>query len=72
MKTRAFLLLLFIAAGVVVVSIATMSCAQVGFPTGGDKDTIPPKLVKANPAQLNTNFKGKVRSGQQGTLRQTT
>lgn len=58
MKTRAFLLLLFIAAGVVVVSIATMSCAQVGFPTGGDKDTIPPKLVKANPAQLNTNFKG--------------
>jgi hypothetical protein len=31
-------------------SLFTGGCAQIGLPTGGNKDTIAPKLVKANPA----------------------
>jgi hypothetical protein len=30
-------------------SFITGGCAQIGLPTGGDKDTIAPKLLKANP-----------------------
>lgn len=33
-------------------------CAQIGYPTGGDKDSIPPVLVKAEPAEFTTNFTG--------------
>ena len=33
-------------------------CAQIGMPTGGAKDTIPPSLVNAFPALRTTNFKG--------------
>ncbi len=33
-------------------------CAQIGMPTGGPKDTIPPALVTAVPKLLHTNFKG--------------
>lgn len=33
-------------------------CAQVGFPTGGDKDTLAPVLVKATPADGKLNFTG--------------
>jgi Bacterial Ig-like domain len=31
-------------------SLFTGGCAQIGLPTGGNKDTIAPKLVRANPA----------------------
>ncbi len=31
-------------------SLFTGGCAQIGLPTGGDKDTIAPKLLRANPA----------------------
>jgi hypothetical protein len=33
-------------------------CAQIGAPTGGAKDTLPPRLVKASPALNTVNFKG--------------
>ena len=33
-------------------------CAQMGAPTGGPKDTIPPHLVNANPAMFDTGFTG--------------
>ena len=33
-------------------------CAQIGAPTGGPKDSIPPRLVKASPEPNSTNFKG--------------
>ena len=41
-------------------AIATFSsgCAQIGMPTGGPRDTLPPVLVKANPEQKALNFKG--------------
>lgn len=35
------------------------SCARRGTPTGGDKDTIPPELVKAIPLNKTINFKEK-------------
>jgi uncharacterized protein (DUF2141 family) len=34
-------------------------CAQIMAPTGGPKDTIPPKLLTVVPAQKTTNFTGK-------------
>ena len=34
------------------------SCANVGMPSGGDKDSIPPVVVKMNPEIGATNFKG--------------
>lgn len=33
-------------------------CAQIMTPTGGPKDTIPPKLLSSNPPNRTTNFKG--------------
>lgn len=32
-------------------------CAQIGSPTGGPRDSLPPLLVSANPKLLTTNFK---------------
>ena len=34
------------------------SCANIGSPTGGEKDTIPPVVVKTIPMLRGTNFKG--------------
>ncbi|MDP2115622.1 MAG: Ig-like domain-containing protein, partial [Bacteroidota bacterium] len=34
------------------------SCANQGMPTGGEKDTIPPYIVKTVPTLRGTNFKG--------------
>ncbi|MEO6734332.1 MAG: Ig-like domain-containing domain [Ferruginibacter sp.] len=31
-------------------------CAQIGSPTGGPRDSIPPVLISANPKMLSTNF----------------
>ena len=33
-------------------------CAQIGAPTGGSRDTIPPRLLKASPGLNSTRFKG--------------
>ena len=33
-------------------------CAQIGMPTGGPKDTIPPRLVSASPKLSSTNVTG--------------
>ncbi len=41
-----------------IVSIAVSGCAQIGAPTGGPRDTIPPVLISAVPKLLSTNFKG--------------
>lgn len=34
------------------------NCAKRGFISGGDKDTLPPKIVNSNPNNLSTNFNG--------------
>lgn len=53
-------LIFFIAAccTVYAVSILGSGCAQIGAPTGGPRDTIPPKLLNANPPNRTLNFKG--------------
>lgn len=53
--------LLFTAAAVFIiyiVSITAVGCAQIGAPTGGLKDTIPPILVSAIPKLKTVNFTG--------------
>ena len=44
----------------IVVAVVTGStgCAQIGAPTGGPRDTIPPRLLRATPPQNSTNFRG--------------
>ena len=37
-------------------SILPTGCAQIGSPTGGPKDSLPPQLVRAMPALKTTNF----------------
>ena len=40
------------------ISFLVSGCAQIGAPTGGPKDSIPPELVSAYPKLLSTNFTG--------------
>lgn len=39
-------------------SLMGTGCAQIGSPTGGPKDTTPPRLLKATPALYSTEFRG--------------
>lgn len=48
----AFIFLVFMA-------MALMQCARRGRPSGGPKDIAPPVLLKAEPANMTTNFKEK-------------
>lgn len=57
MKTKK---LLFLAFSSFIISLMTISCAQVVAPTGGKKDTLAPKVVKTIPANQSINFNGKV------------
>jgi hypothetical protein len=43
-----------------VIVVLLAACAKVVSPTGGPKDTTPPKLVRSTPGFKTTNFKGKV------------
>lgn len=38
--------------------IFNTSCANPGMPTGGDKDSIPPVMLRTDPGLRSTNFKG--------------
>lgn len=39
-------------------TISITGCAQIGAPTGGPRDSIPPRLVNASPALKSTNVTG--------------
>lgn len=54
---KSFLFLCFIAGFYALVSL-NWGCAQISAPTGGATDTLPPRLVKANPPMNSTNVKG--------------
>lgn len=56
MRTTACLL--FIVTALVIVSLFSGGCAQIGMPVGGPRDTIPPVLIKATPPDSTTGFKG--------------
>ncbi len=57
MKLKGKIPLLFVAALSWVVIIS--SCANIGMPTGGPKDSIPPELVVTTPEYHALNYKGK-------------
>jgi uncharacterized protein (DUF2141 family) len=42
----------------IAISTFIYSCANIGNPTGGPKDTTPPSVVKTTPENYITNFKG--------------
>jgi len=44
---------------VFIILLVSYQCAQKGTPTGGPKDITPPELLKAEPANMTTNFKEK-------------
>ncbi|MFD0863414.1 Ig-like domain-containing protein [Sungkyunkwania multivorans] len=41
---------------VVVIFFSILNCAKRGTPTGGEKDTTPPQMVKADPPMFTTNY----------------
>jgi hypothetical protein len=43
----------------VIIILFFTTCARQSSPTGGPKDTIPPRLINADPAHKAINFKGK-------------
>jgi len=53
MSKRLFLDLVLIS-----VCLMLLGCANRGTPTGGEKDTEPPIIIKAEPENFSTNFKG--------------
>ena len=55
MKLRSFILPFFILSFFVVASLLGGGCAQIGTPTGGIKDSLPPVLIKASPAKGSRN-----------------
>ncbi|MBU3713404.1 MAG: hypothetical protein FGM46_00480 [Ferruginibacter sp.] len=57
MKNTIAGILLLLLIEYVLISIGS-GCAQIGAPTGGPKDTIAPKLIKALPDNNSVNFKG--------------
>ncbi len=44
--------------GLLVCILCFSHCAKKGRPTGGPKDTIPPVILKSNPANFTTHFSG--------------
>ena len=58
MRVSTILYSLFFMAVVAMIVTSGSGCAQIGAPTGGPRDTIPPRLLRASPVQNSTNFKG--------------
>lgn len=44
---------------ILIISFIVVNCANRGTPQGGEKDTTPPKIVKSEPENFSTTFKGK-------------
>jgi len=49
---------LAVLAGYALLALITGGCAQMGYPTGGPKDSLPPVLIKATPEINTVNFSG--------------
>ena len=58
MISKGFLYSLAAVAVILIISFSIGGCAQVGMPTGGPKDSLPPVLVSAVPKLYQTNFTG--------------
>src|SRR5437764_10149445 len=58
MKLSVFVYFLLFISALLTSIIFGSGCAQIGSPTGGVKDTIPPHLINATPDLKSTNFSG--------------
>ncbi|MEP7236498.1 MAG: Ig-like domain-containing protein [Ferruginibacter sp.] len=58
MRSTHILFTLFIVSFLYLLATGNAGCAQIGMPTGGAKDTIPPRLVSASPKLKSTNVTG--------------
>ncbi|MEO7766062.1 MAG: Ig-like domain-containing domain, partial [Ferruginibacter sp.] len=56
MKISHFLYFALSVAAIYFISITGTGCAQIGSPTGGPRDSLPPVLISANPKLFTTNF----------------
>ena len=43
----------------VLIALSSLQCANMQKPTGGPKDSLPPKLLNESPANFGRNFKNK-------------
>jgi hypothetical protein len=58
MRSIQIVFTLFIVSVLYIIAISHAGCAQIGAPTGGPKDSIPPRLVSASPPLNSTNVNG--------------
>jgi uncharacterized protein (DUF2141 family) len=58
MRSTHILFTLFLVSILYVVAATNAGCGQIGMPTGGPKDSIPPRLVSASPKLNSTNVTG--------------
>lgn len=58
MRVTHIFFLLFIVSVFYILAIGNAGCAQIGMPTGGTKDSIPPRLVSASPKLNSTLVSG--------------
>ena len=58
MKSTPLLFTVFIVSLLYILAIGNTGCGQIGMPTGGPKDSIPPRLVSASPKLNSTNVTG--------------
>jgi len=58
MRSTHILFTLFIVSLLYTFAISNTGCGQIGMPTGGPKDSIPPRLVSASPTLNSTNVTG--------------
>ena len=58
MKLRSIIFSFLILFLIIVSNVLSTGCAQIGIPTGGIKDTLPPKLIRATPNVGSLNVKG--------------
>ena len=58
MRSIHILFTFFIVGLLYLLAIGNAGCGQIGMPTGGPKDSIPPRLISASPALQSTNVKG--------------
>lgn len=58
MRSTRVIFSFFIVSVMYIIAIGNTGCGQIGMPTGGPKDSIPPRLVSASPALKSTNVTG--------------
>ena len=58
MKLRSILLSILIFHLIIISGVISSGCAQIGMPSGGNKDTLAPKLIRATPNVGSINVKG--------------